>query len=434
MQVFQNLKIHLVFSGQEVFLAGDVSLPLHQAGIPPHITGFRQSATWIVQVLRYFEEEQRMFCQVLEYHTGNLGFPASQHKIPFLSSINRISFARIDTAALLRCMVGEEGIEALMKEHIQKLSKKTAEDVQIEYESPENLEESDKTTQIPPAAPKPPVVREIFRTCQVMVKDLRFRFGGVSFLYYLHETGKKEEIFIANPELREEFDAVKNYFSNVLKTKNIKVRMNCILKDRELEKIVARSAEIERINKEMIDTVKFELVKDMGKKRFWQDTESNLFTADDMLDEFLHTRGGRVPFFSNDQELFEHLLSIKDTKHYRHLRYLSSLHAHQVMRLRFVVSPFSFVFLLEGEKEYYIVWETLDTAEATYIWPASKEKSKLKMQLNKIEDIINTVKVQGKMAYLNTARDEQFRRIIHEYGDPLHGFVKWKGELDSIIA
>jgi hypothetical protein len=138
-------------------------------------------------------------------------------------------------------------------------------------------------------------------------------------------------------------------------------------------------------------------------------------------------------FYKNDKELFEDLLAISDTKHYKHLRFLSSKHSHEIMKLRFVHKPFSFIFLIEGGRDYHIVWETLDTEEATYVWHIDKDINELKKTLRKIEGIINTIKVQGKTVYISST-DDPFRRIYHDYSDIVDGFVKWKSDLESILT
>jgi hypothetical protein len=104
------------------------------------------------------------------------------------------------------------------------------------------------------------------------------------------------------------------------------------------------------------------------------------------------------------------------------------------MKLRFVLKPtFSFIFLIEGERQYHIIWETLDSQEATYIWHVEpKDKALLRVTLRKIEDIINTIKVQGKTAYIQSSEDS-YRRIRHDYSDLVEGFVKWKGEIESYL-
>ena len=115
------------------------------------------------------------------------------------------------------------------------------------------------------------------------------------------------------------------------------------------------------------------------------------------------------------------------------MRFLSSKHCHEIMKLRFVHKPISFVFLIKGDKNYHIIWETLDTEEATYVWHFSQDVNELKIGLRKIEDILNVIKVQGKSAYINSTEDE-FRRIYHDYSELIDGFVKWKGELERILT
>lgn len=60
--------------------------------------------------------------------------------------------------------------------------------------------------------------------------------------------------------------------------------------------------------------------------------------------------------------------------------------ASQVMKNRFVLNPFSFVFLLAGEQSYVVVLETLDTEEARYIWHTPKDKSTLMEEVKQIDN------------------------------------------------
>jgi hypothetical protein len=154
---------------------------------------------------------------------------------------------------------------------------------------------------------------------------------------------------------------------------------------------------------------------------------------DEYFDTFADEKFKSNTFYSNDKELFEDLLTISNTKHYKHLRFLSSKHSHDTMKLRFVHKPFSFIFLIQGDRNYHIIWETLDTEEATYVWHITKDINLLKMTLRKIEDIINVIKVQGKTAYISSTEDP-FRRIYHDYSELVDGFVKWKGELENILT
>lgn len=88
---------------------------------------------------------------------------------------------------------------------------------------------------------------------------------------------------------------------------------------------------------------------------------------EEYFENFSDKKIGFDTFYENEKKFFNDLLNVTDTKHYKHLRFLSSKHFHKTMKLRFVHKPFSFIFLLEGNKNYHIVWEVLDTKEATYV-------------------------------------------------------------------
>src|SRR5947199_5019631 len=90
--------------------------------------------------------------------------------------------------------------------------------------------------------------------------------------------------------------------------------------------------------------------------------------------DFISTLPEGKNLFSSEAALFDDILNIKNSKHYLQLKYLSSKHEASVLKLRFVLQPFSFLFLLAAEKKYHIIWETLDSEEATYIWHTNKTR------------------------------------------------------------
>src|SRR5690606_31146020 len=95
----------------------------------------------------------------------------------------------------------------------------------------------------------------IKETFYVPLKNVRFKLGGVSFDKKFKEHKKTLELTIPNYDIREEFDAVKNYFANVLKTKKIEVTVDIEITDNEVTSIEAKSPEIEKIDKQLIDNV-----------------------------------------------------------------------------------------------------------------------------------------------------------------------------------
>jgi hypothetical protein len=423
------------FSGSNASIAPGKELPLKQLNLPELADSFPLPAWWSVTILKYFPDEKRLFVEITSYNTGVQEFSSQQLAMAQqLSGVEFISFRHIDTNGLYRTLRSDKPLIMVAPS---------------EYSMPVYLEETGEEEKItginpppkpayqpPPETPRPvrEPVRQIFEENFLFpLKDVRFRHGGVALMFQPKGMNKPVELEIVNYDIREEFDAVKNYFANILKTKKIQVFARVITVDGVVTSSEARSPEIQKINRELIDSVKFEFVKGTFRKRIMADVDKSLFTMDELFDNFTNQKVKSSAFYQDDRSLLDDLLQITTTKHYRNLRYLSSRHAYRIMRIRFIIKPFSFIFLIEGEKGYHIVWETLDTAEATYVWHIQKNLDVLKRTLSKIEDIINTIKVQGKTAYINTSEDP-FRRIWHDYSDLVDGFVKWKGELESILV
>lgn len=405
----QELKI--IFRQDKAYLTKDRPLTLEQAGLPDIAKIFKEPAYWTIKVINHIENEKKIFCEITSYHVGETEFGSSQKLLANkLNELQIITFKSIDTNGLLKTLAGHAGVVKPIK-----------------YSPVER-------TQIQPTDS----VRQLHRitineTFNVPLKQVRFKLGGVSFDKKFKDYKKSLELTIPNFDIREEFDAVKNYFANVLKTKKIQVTVSIEIVDNEVTSIEANSPEIEKIDKQLIESVKFEFVKSTIKKKIDVEIDKTLFTMDEYFDTYADVKFKPEKFYANDKELFEYLLKIPNSKHYKHLRFLSSKHNHGIMKLRYVHKPFSFIFLIEGDRNYHIVWETLDTEEATYVWHITKDLNILKITLRKIEDIINVIKVQGKTAYLSS-NDDPFRRIYHDYSDLVEGFVKWKGELESILT
>ena len=97
---------------------------------------------------------------------------------------------------------------------------------------------------------------------------------------------------------------------------------------------------------------------------------------------------------------------------------------------KYPLDPFSFIFLLTGKEKYHVVWETLDTEEATYLWHIDKSMDSLKQKLKEIYGALNLIRNHGRQAYLDK-ESSNFSRIQHDYTDARTGFMKWKGMLEE---
>lgn len=410
----QELKI--LFKHNKAYLMAERPMTFDQLDLPEVAKSFKSPAYWTIRVLNYSETEKKIFCEILSYQNGETEFGYNQQQLSDkLTDLQNVTFRSIDTTGLLRTLAGKAPVSIFPPKHVP-------------------VDRTQNHFQSEPAV-RQPFKQIIDDTFLVPLKKVHFKLGGVSFNKKFKEHKKTLELTIPNSDIREEFDAVKNYFANVLKTKKIQVTVKIKITDNEITSIEAKSPEIDKIDKNLIDNVKFEFVKATTKKKINIDIDKSLFTMDEYFDTFADEKFESTTFYNNEKELFEDLLKISNTKHYKHLRFLSSKHCHEIMKLRFVHKPLSFIFLIQGDRNYHIVWETLDTSEATYIWHEDKKLDKLKIAVKKINDIINVIKAQGKIAYINTTNDN-FRRIYHDYSEPVEvdGFVKWKGELEDILT
>lgn len=264
----------------------------------------------------------------------------------------------------------------------------------------------------------------------VPFRHLHFHYGGVSCKKLIKELDKTVSITIINYDIREEFEFVKDYFANALGTDNVQISVRIEVSGKAPLTITAQSPEIAAINQHLVETVRFQYVKEAVKKKVKIEANATLLNMEEFFDALSEHEVKAATFYNDEKALADDLLQMTETKHYHQLRYLAGRHAHAVMRLRFVLKPFSFLFLLEGPEQYHLVWETLDTEEATYVWPVEKDVMQLKLALKKVADVLQVVKAQGKAAYLSSSATD-YRRIFHHYRDGLKGFIKWKGELES---
>lgn len=143
------------------------------------------------------------------------------------------------------------------------------------------------------------------------------------------------------------------------------------------------------------------------------------------IDQLQSQDEGMHSLYESGEKLLDDLLKHKDVIHYRQLRYLAEKHQSNILKIRFVLNPFSFVFLLSGEEQYHLVLETLDTREATYIWHVGKDRQDLRDQLKRIDQQLSLIRNEGRQAFLES-QPMNFSRILHDYYDGQKGFIQWK--------
>lgn len=266
-------------------------------------------------------------------------------------------------------------------------------------------------------------VLTIEKKIKVPIGELEFHYGSVAFKYSVVEMNTELQFQIENIEIRPEFEVLKPYFIKTLKSNNITVEIFVEFENGKLVSQLALSTDIDRINKEVVESVKFQFLNKGLLKQF-NPQKKNILTSDE-----LHEQNKIYP---NAEDLLNEILKNKQYKHSQHIQYLADRHENQVMKIRFVLSPFSFVFLLSGEQNYFVVLETLDTEEATYIWHTPKNKSSLIEEVKQIDNQLNIIREKGRQTFLENSLDN-FTRIIHDYSDNKKGFIIWKSAIEELI-
>jgi hypothetical protein len=266
----------------------------------------------------------------------------------------------------------------------------------------------------------------IKKTVNIPIDQLDFRYGAVAFRFKIPEVQAELEFEIENDEIRPEFDVLKPYFSKVLKSKKVQVDIHVEFEHRKLISQMAVSDGVDHINREIIESAKFRfLEKSISGRNYSPATEENLLNIKGVQDG----QNGNG-FYSSEEALLNDLLKNENVKHYRNLRYLASKHDGSVCKLRFVLEPFSFVFLLRGAEQYHIVLETLDTEEATYVWHIDKSRYVFPEIIRAIDQDLNIIRNKGRQHFLEN-HPENFSRIIHDYSEERKGFVIWRDLLEE---
>ena len=216
----EALNIH--FRNNNVYLTESKSLPIEQTNIerPVH---FIDGAYWKVRVLNYNSENGVLYVSIILHGIGDSSRLSNQPMLPtVINGIKRISFKDIPTHILLQSTFTPSKTYAPTQ---TQPDPPTAPNHTPNPASSSNsipYAEWLKTVPIHQLAASK-IEREIKITWSKAIKDITFQLGKVCFHHTIAELKQDVEFIIYNEALREEFDAIMNYFSNVLGTKKITV-------------------------------------------------------------------------------------------------------------------------------------------------------------------------------------------------------------------
>ena len=267
----------------------------------------------------------------------------------------------------------------------------------------------------------------IDKKVKIAFEQLEFRYGSIAFKYAISEMKTELEFDIENLEIRPEFEVLKGYFSKTLKIKNITAIIHAEFENGKLISQLALSNDLEKITRELIEGVKFKFIA----KIFFG--KANTIGQENLLDINQLQNVNNVKLYDSGDELLNDFLQNQNYKHQAHLQYLANHHERTILKIRFVLNPFSFVFLLAGKTGFHIVLETLNTEEATYIWHFDKDKQFIPYILKQIDNYLNIIRNNGRQAFIENPPDN-FSKIFHDYSTDRKGFIIWKDLIEERLT
>lgn len=259
---------------------------------------------------------------------------------------------------------------------------------------------------IPEAMPRNQTIHEDFR---IAYKDAVFGLGFLSFNCKSKSLSRTVHLKIENGNLLPEFESIKSYFPKVLggdKKFNVKATFN--LTDHVITSFSATSPEIEKIDAEVISSIKELRIVNLTSNPIVSQPNKTLFTSDDILDNFEPKVIDGTKIILSEEDILNVLTAGRNIRNAEQLHYLSgSLHSTR-QKLRFTLKPlFGFLFFIEGKDSYHYCWELLNS-HATYLWSFPKHNSDISFLYQRIEETINRIKDLGRERYKTGYRSKEF--------------------------
>lgn len=256
----------------------------------------------------------------------------------------------------------------------------------------------------------------------VNIVDFTFDDGTAFYQLDWPEQHYSKNVAFKNPLLKKEYDAVKHSFIQLFGSNKIMIEVNI---GKENNVIVYDKIFCEQIENFSDDWVK--KLQKLVKQKPVSFVETN-------TDELSLTKQTSETFPNNEEKLI-YLLNNFRSKHYHHLTFLSKLHDVQLSKLKNITQPESFIFSFKTNDSLVIVWESYDTAEATYIWKSPLDSGPaMSKHIESIELLILSLVNNEKRAYRNREKEnKKFTIIEHNYKLPSDGFEQWQLTFNNFI-
>jgi len=428
----------------DIYLSPNLSIPIQHTNIPIEHCKFRsyEDIFWKVELLEYNSENKCWKMKVVDYFANDIKNFDHQKST---REVERIAFEKFDWLKFEQHLSNYQKIKLLdiLNNHdVERFFKEEPIEKVVRTNTIENLIEQDRsdTTTFAPVE-REPLIENFKIKFTVYFSNAYFMLGYVSFSQNIKEVNEKVEFKIKNDYILPEFENIKAWFAKKLKTKKFTVIANITLVDWKVTEVTSSSPQIEMINAELVDSIKYQRTLSITKSPRVSDTDKSLFTAEELFGEMKTDDIEGNVFKQNEQDIISFLLENYKTRNRKQLEYLSGSKQSENTKLKFTLHPnFGFLFLIEGKENNHFVWELLNS-HATYIWSVGKSEQDIELQSKRIEATINDIRYNGreqyKRAYKQNHHDSDLVFCVIEHDDItsnfVDGFVKWKHKLNEKI-
>ena len=408
---------------ERVLFTPDFFININQTNIPKAHISFKPEIFWKVEMLEFGENESCLKVKLLDYQSKDIEkFKTQKLKKSFKKLVFDGKYEWSKLQPLLYSYTVGRMLDYLIE---NKVTIKP-----VEYSKPKRNQFAHFSN---------PFISTIEDTFSIEFTEATFKLGYITFEKKIKSIGQTIEFKILNEHILPEFDYIKFWFCKSLKTKRFTVKIVVELINNQIKTSNATSKQIDLINKELLDSIKFLRTYAITKEPKIKDVDKALFTSSTIYSQFeLETTKGNI-FQQTDEDILEFLIEKAKVRNRKEIAYLSKEIQPKNQPLRYTLHPnFGFPFTYEGEKNTHFIWELLNS-HATYIWSIGKGEKEFSLQLKRIEDIINTIRVSGretyKRAFKNNHQDSDlvFKVLNHkDIGSNFKDeFVIWRSKLDE---
>ena len=445
--------IIIKIDNHRIHLSPTVSIPIRNSSIPVDYLKFRShyDIYWAVEIIDYTIVNKCWRLKVLDYSSKDIQRFERQE---ITEPVESLVFEPFDWKKLehhLSSYQKQNLLNSLEKYDVDEFHKSSNkfvdnsnfDSIQFPKYDPEEIRTEPKGSIKDTAANNQ---RQKFNNIDdefsIYFSEAKFMLGYVLFSKKPKNIDFKIDFKIKNDFLLPEFDNIKSWFAKILKSKKFKVYAKLTMEKGELIETLASSPQIDKIDANLIDSIKFERTLALTKTPHISVDDKSLFTADEIFGEFQTKDLQGNVFKQNEQDILRFMLDNIKTRNKKQLEYLAGSKQSEKYKLKFTLKPnFGFLFCIEGKENNHFVWELLNS-HATYIWTIEKSEEEIHLQYKRIEATINTIRNLGREKYKRAYRmnhhdsDLVFSTIEHEdsTSEFIDGFVKWKHKLNERIT